>query len=183
MRSPRAMGDLSIPTPHSTTSPDTFHQGQRWRHGPASPEPIACSEETTCHASTADDLGHNIGDSTEQVCHEECFGRPLSHSPFYSPTMLRNRLSARGKLVPHAFIEKQEWRERIRYFTWTFFTMTMATGGIANVLYTGMGPCATAHVEGRLTDLCPFNSAFPLSRPHHHWHDLLPLQYRPFHLQ
>lgn len=30
------------------------------------------------------------------------------------------------------------WRERIRHFTWTWFTMTMATGGIANVLYTGM---------------------------------------------
>ncbi|KAF1959870.1 C4-dicarboxylate transporter/malic acid transport protein, partial [Byssothecium circinans] len=27
------------------------------------------------------------------------------------------------------------WRERIRHFTWTWFTMTMATGGIANVLY------------------------------------------------
>ncbi|KAL9025454.1 MAG: hypothetical protein Q9196_005726 [Gyalolechia fulgens] len=29
------------------------------------------------------------------------------------------------------------WRKRIRHYTWTFFTMTMATGGIANVLYTG----------------------------------------------
>lgn len=29
------------------------------------------------------------------------------------------------------------WRERIRHFTWTWFCMTMATGGIANVLYTG----------------------------------------------
>lgn len=30
-----------------------------------------------------------------------------------------------------------KWRERVRHFTWTWFTMTMATGGIANVLYTG----------------------------------------------
>lgn len=29
------------------------------------------------------------------------------------------------------------WKQRIRHFTWTWFTMTMATGGIANVLYTG----------------------------------------------
>ncbi|KAL5372423.1 hypothetical protein DPSP01_013530 [Paraphaeosphaeria sporulosa] len=28
------------------------------------------------------------------------------------------------------------WRERMRHFTWTWFCMTMATGGIANVLYT-----------------------------------------------
>ena len=33
--------------------------------------------------------------------------------------------------------EKLSWRERIRHFTWTWFCMTMATGGIANVLYTG----------------------------------------------
>jgi hypothetical protein len=33
--------------------------------------------------------------------------------------------------------EKLSWRERLRHFTWTWFTMTMATGGIANVLYTG----------------------------------------------
>ncbi|KAL9614892.1 MAG: hypothetical protein Q9167_000634 [Letrouitia subvulpina] len=33
-------------------------------------------------------------------------------------------------------LEALHWRERIRHFTWTFFTMTMATGGIANVLYT-----------------------------------------------
>lgn len=33
---------------------------------------------------------------------------------------------------------KLSWRERVRHFTWTWFTMTMATGGLANVMYTGM---------------------------------------------
>ena len=37
----------------------------------------------------------------------------------------------------HSILEKLQWRERIRHYTWTFFTMTMATGGLANVLYQG----------------------------------------------
>ena len=34
-------------------------------------------------------------------------------------------------------LERLHWSERIRHYTWTFFTMTMATGGIANVLWAG----------------------------------------------
>ncbi|KAL8992727.1 MAG: hypothetical protein Q9188_007512, partial [Gyalolechia gomerana] len=40
----------------------------------------------------------------------------------------------------HFRLERLHWRERLRHYTWTFFTMTMATGGIANVLYTGKPP-------------------------------------------
>lgn len=39
------------------------------------------------------------------------------------------------------------WKKRIRHFTWTFFTMTMATGGIANVLHTGSDFCSSESSE------------------------------------
>lgn len=32
---------------------------------------------------------------------------------------------------------KLSWKERIRHVTWAYFTVTMATGGLANVLYEG----------------------------------------------
>lgn len=30
------------------------------------------------------------------------------------------------------------WKKRIRHVTWAYFTLTMATGGLANVLYQGL---------------------------------------------
>lgn len=40
---------------------------------------------------------------------------------------------------PSEWPEKLTWKQRIRHFTWAYFTLTMATGGIANVLYAGKG--------------------------------------------
>ncbi|WEW59399.1 hypothetical protein PRK78_004870 [Emydomyces testavorans] len=34
-----------------------------------------------------------------------------------------------------SFPSKLPWKERMRHFTWAYFTLTMATGGLANVLY------------------------------------------------
>lgn len=100
--------------------------------------------------------------------------------------------------------KKLSFRERIRHFTWTWFCMTMATGGIANVLYTSTSwlsqSSPTLHKprigREKLTDRyspLPFprplrprlhllpaqHSAFPLQRRH----DLLPLLLLPTDLQ
>ena len=49
----------------------------------------------------------------------------------------RHHLNLSSSSLAHNILDKLHWRERIRHYTWTFFTMTMATGGIANVLHTG----------------------------------------------
>ncbi|KAL3436318.1 voltage-dependent anion channel-domain-containing protein [Aspergillus tetrazonus] len=51
----------------------------------------------------------------------------------------RNRYSGVDMTLNRTITEssggKLNWKKRIRHFTWAFFTLTMATGGIANVIY------------------------------------------------
>ena len=54
----------------------------------------------------------------------------LAHPGFYLGSARSSTTSLSERLL-----EKLQWRQRIRHFTWTFFTLTMATGGIANVLH------------------------------------------------
>lgn len=69
-------------------------------------------------------------------------GQSSAHElPNFNPFSYSRPHSARSHVsitaVSHLLDEKLEWRQRIRHFTWNFFSLTMATGGIANVLYTG----------------------------------------------
>ncbi len=56
------------------------------------------------------------------------------------------------------------WKKRIRHVTWAYFTSTMATGGLANVLYEGI-LLAASHRSG----LIP-SSPLPFSRSRYNWH-------------
>ena len=49
----------------------------------------------------------------------------------------RHHLNLSSSSLAHSIFDELNWRERARHYTWTFFTMTMATGGISNVLYHG----------------------------------------------
>jgi len=53
------------------------------------------------------------------------------------------------------------WKKRIRHFTWTFFTITMATGGIANVLHTGSDLCSSESSSSQTRLIFSDASAFP----------------------
>ena len=65
---------------------------------------------------------------------------PTTPNGSQRPSSVAYRHSANASVASlgERLLEKLQWRERIRHYTWTFFTMTMATGGIANVLYEGL---------------------------------------------
>lgn len=70
-------------------------------------------------------------------------GSPNNNLQFQMPHLSpgnasRHSLNLGNGNIAHNILEKLQWRERIRHYTWTFFTLTMATGGIANVLYEGI---------------------------------------------
>lgn len=56
--------------------------------------------------------------------------RPKRESSVWEP---------RGQHLDRTFTDASadhlSWKKRIRHITWAYFTLTMATGGIANVLY------------------------------------------------
>ena len=64
-------------------------------------------------------------------------GVPCEHYSFIGRPFSRDSKVLRMQENLHRHVHHLKFRERIRHFTWTWFTMTMATGGIANVLYQG----------------------------------------------
>lgn len=101
-----------------------------------------------------------------------CLPLPLSNSLDEHTVGLGNESLDAGKL---------NWKERIRHYTWTFFAMTMATGGIANVLYAGKSCTYTntyTCIGLQLTH--PYSTlSFPRTWPD--WGRILPLQSSTFH--
>jgi len=63
------------------------------------------------------------------------FPRASTHTRLHS--QCNSPLDGTNNEHSHSRTETVMWKERVRQFTWTFFTMTMATGGVASVLHTG----------------------------------------------
>lgn len=64
--------------------------------------------------------------ATDQTARNKEFSHCADHD---GPELTRKRTDASASRL--------SWKKRIRHVTWAYFTLTMATGGLANVLYEG----------------------------------------------
>ncbi|EKG20145.1 C4-dicarboxylate transporter/malic acid transport protein [Macrophomina phaseolina MS6] len=115
---------------HSTPSPGPDSSA----NGHANPFLSAASprSSTSSERSTKESSAPNTGAQRPSIVHWPDQDRDPS------PMSLQNGTNTKAQ--DNDCAEKEEpqrlsLRERIRHFTWTWFTMTMATGGIANVLH------------------------------------------------
>ena len=116
---------------------------------------IMTDDGVRCSTSLPEQQGPNVLEKSEDIqADKDRNARSsdltvLHHSAKSSTTSLGERL-----------LEKLQWRERIRHYTWTFFTMTMATGGIANVIYAGLlAPTSRPLAMTRSSRQCHFGFA------------------------
>ena len=95
-----------------------------------------------------------------------------------SGSNIASALASARSSTTSLLLERLQWRERVRHYTFVFFTLTMATGGLANVIHSGMSMlCSLASPEMEPADDC--TSAVPFSWPVCYRGDFLPPQYRP----
>jgi hypothetical protein len=161
---------LSLPDGHSitkqwsNTSDATEDDRLQWRNHPplATPNPETMNpfEDAALHVeasresgsgSAKSELQPNVSEekeAAEKSGSGDAGDRGVEEDEREKRKERRAGAAGRGTM-------KLSFRERIRHFTWTWFTMTMATGGIANVLYTGTFPSSP-----RLSCRCPL-SHFP----------------------
>lgn len=99
---------------------------------------------------TIEDYEHHIAQSArdEPIQGSASSGSSHSRLPVPNSGILGKHRNLSRLNVSDRIDEKLQWRERIRHFTWTFFTITMATGGIANVIFTGKIPKPRWRVNG-----------------------------------
>lgn len=80
---------------------------------------LAAMRQRASSRATANSLRNN-----ESLENKELHGRQCDES-----TLSQQRTEASQSSIG--------WKKRIRHVTWAYFTITMATGGLANVLYEG----------------------------------------------
>ncbi|KAI4196917.1 MAG: hypothetical protein LQ350_006230 [Teloschistes chrysophthalmus] len=133
--------------------PDNLTDGLDVHHGIAVPPHMSLPGQEGWRTPTVHDYEREKMDNVDEgksTSGDE--GRPSKEAvnPL-SPGILLHAVAK----IDHS-LEKLHWRERIRHYTWTFFTMTMATGGIANVISNGMSWDNFFHMQNLTEAIVPF---------------------------
>jgi len=113
---------------HENTAASLRSHGVRFHSGIAIPSKMLSPGQDGYRTPTGEDYEHHYEQRRRQHSNLGVLAPSLPH--MHSPLSSATRSLSRG-------LEKLAWKQRLRHFTWTFFTMTMATGGIANVLHQG----------------------------------------------
>jgi hypothetical protein len=120
---PDPTGQNPFDDPNLALSSPLSREGEKLGNGAHEQTQTEAVEEAPCNNSTADT---SSSEKTEEP-------QPLAAVTSHGSTRRSARRTLKGD-VPEK--RKQlSFKERIRHFTWTWFCLTMATGGIANVLY------------------------------------------------
>ena len=131
---PASPGPQSLASRHPYTQ--QHGHGMRIAHGLPIPHHMLSPLEEGYRTPTGEDYEHHFR------VHNHMGGQingpthlfPISPSRFY----IRSQSAvSRLSFAAEKLDEKIAWRQRIRHFTWNFFSLTMATGGIASVLHNG----------------------------------------------
>ncbi|KAI9840288.1 MAG: hypothetical protein M1837_001775 [Sclerophora amabilis] len=108
------------------------------------PRQLLSPHEDGYRTPTIEDVGSSLA-LRERYENPQGRGADASSSASYLPT-IDLQSPPRGRASPDQANEKEQtthlsdkiklgFRERIKHFTWTWFTMSMATGGVANVIH------------------------------------------------
>ena len=164
---------------HIGKSSDELHHDSPVTHGIFKPKqiiPPGTPSQDGYRTPTLEDYERRAAHSARDMLGQACKLPSNSHNPSPgSPSGIFGKHHNLSSLsVSHRIVEKLQWRERIRHFTWTFFTITMATGGVANVIYTGKPP-GLVLAGWLVAKACGSPLSFQRSRSHRQ--HLLSLQY------
>ncbi|KAI4283632.1 MAG: hypothetical protein L6R38_002052 [Xanthoria sp. 2 TBL-2021] len=126
------MKRLSLDVLQQEQSRDELTEGLDVHHGIPIPPEMSRPGQDGYRTPTVHDYEREKGDTTQDE-------RPPHAKPATTQSPSTGLFSRQSALLNLSRIdrglERLHWRERIRHYTWTFFTLTMATGGLANVLY------------------------------------------------